>query len=67
MVEASDIPEGVFAFSGDGMELGRVVDVGGSGLLLEDTKGSLHWIPLTSVLGVTAGKLVLRTAGQPWT
>lgn len=64
MVDASSIPVGVFAFTPEGDELGKVTEVAGSGLVLEDSAGALHWVPLHAVESVTAGKLVLRRGGM---
>jgi hypothetical protein len=65
MIEPGSIPVGVFAFGNEGDQLGEVTEVGGSGLVVRDDSGTMHWVPLHAVEGISAGKLVLRGKGLP--
>lgn len=65
MVDPKSIPVGVFAFDSEGDELGQVAEVAGSGIVVEDSSGALHWVSLHAIQGITAGKLILRGRGLP--
>jgi hypothetical protein len=65
MVEPDSIPVGVYAFDNEGGQLGEVTEVGGSGVVIRDDSGTLHWVSLHAIEGISAGKLVLRGKGLP--
>lgn|GEM_PF-5652179 len=65
MIDPDSIPVGACAYDSEGEQLGEVAEVGGSGIVLRDDSGALHWVPLHAVRDVDAGRLVLRNRGLP--
>lgn len=63
MVDPKSIPVGIFLFNNEGDELGQVAEVAGSGVVVEDSDGAMHWVSLHAIEGISAGKLVLRGQG----